>query len=255
MKTLLMFCVSAALLCVAISKNEYLNVQIPYRNPPPGSSKSVNFITTFNLDSINSVFKDLNNAKGTAATPKGVTILVKKTWKPPNSRIPITANFTSADDATFKANNLMSSKTSGRINSLIDQVSNDTVVIIVYCVDGWNVLPVSSGWTAPLNGKFKVVEDRNLSATLVEIPYDEFVSVIYAKPDPGTEDTLFPKLDPATIDTLRQSMTLKSISKEFPKVKLYTCVYEIVEMFSVGFTLRTYTEYGFMISLTYGGYV
>ncbi|XP_068108373.1 serpin A12-like [Hyperolius riggenbachi] len=253
MRALLIFCVSAALLHAAISKNGYLKLRLPHRNSPPGSSNIVIVIVAFSLRSLDAVYQDLSNPDGVEVTTEGVTILVNETWSPPNPKISvINQDFSSPDVTKNIINSFASSMTSGQIDTLVDKVGQNTVAIIMSLVDAWKVLPeVSKGWTAQLSGDYNVVEDKGLGGTLIEVPNNEFMSAIFAKPDPGREKEFYENLVPETIDTLRESMTRRSVTEEFPKVTLYAGSYELVETFSVGNHIYTSTKYGYKMAASF----
>lgn len=66
-----------------------------------------------------------------------------------------------------------------------------------------------TGWTKKLEGQYKMVVNKTMGVTAIEIPYTPYVSIIIAIPDPGREMKVGDQLTPQTIEALRKSMTLK----------------------------------------------
>ncbi|CAI9609332.1 unnamed protein product [Staurois parvus] len=250
MKALLFLCVSAALIQVAVLHDGYLKMKVNNHYPPLNSQDYIYMIAAFKTEALGGLFEALEDPDSSLRPTKDTTIFVHKNWHHENPNMPtVSKDFASPDSAMNSVNTFVKDKTSGKILNLVTNINEDTVSVIV---NTNNALKVPSaggtGWSKKLDGQYKMVENKDLGVTLIEMPYSPYLSILLAIPSPGRADDVGKSLTPPTIEALRKSMTLQQVRVDVPRATLYAASFMAVDIVTFDGQELVRTKYGYKLS-------
>ncbi|XP_077319887.1 serpin A12-like [Lithobates pipiens] len=251
MKALLFLCVSAALVHVAILYDGYLKLKVNNHYPPVNPQDYIYMIVAFKTAALDGLYDALEDPDSSVRPTQDITIFIDNKWHPQNPNIlTVSKDFSSPEAAMNSVNAFVKEKTSGKIDNLVGNLNDYTVTAIVNTNNALKVPSAGgSGWTKQLDGQYKMVENKALGVTVIEIPYSRYLSILLAIPSPGKEEEVGKSLTSPTIEALRKSMTLQKVRMEVPRATIYAASFMAVDIVPLDDEELIRTRYGYKVAM------
>ncbi|XP_066463599.1 plasma serine protease inhibitor-like isoform X1 [Eleutherodactylus coqui] len=225
MRILLFLCVGASLVHLGVQDYSFMTVTIPKNMPPKNPNDYSLLAVGVNLDKLNSVYENLEETDSTPPPADAVTIFLSTLKSPANEKtIVISTDFNNPTDAKTKLNNYVTQHTSGKIKNFFSDFEQTTEAVILSCADKWKI-PVSGGnsYMVQLTGEYNTMTNKEIGFTMIEIPKNQFMTLLYIIPDEGKLASVRAAANKMNLALWKNSMTRQVVNLTVFRATLYVC--------------------------------
>ncbi|KAG9468471.1 hypothetical protein GDO78_022694 [Eleutherodactylus coqui] len=253
MRVLLFLCVGASLVHLGVQDYSFMTVTIPKNMPPETPTDYVLVAVGVSFNALSSVYENLINPGSTPPPADAVTIFLSKFKSPANkNNIVIATDFNNPTDAKTKLNNYITQHTSGKINNFFSDFEKNTDAVVLSCADKWKI-PLSGGnsYMVQLTGQYNTMTNKEMGFTIVEVPKDQFMTLMYIIPDEGKLASVQAAANKMNLEMWRKSLTRQVVNLTVPRATLYVCGTMIAEIANLDGYYYIKNKFSSRMSLTY----